>query len=397
MLQTPLHSFHEKAGAHFVEYAGWRMPIRYGSIIEEHRAVRTGAGLFDVSHMGRVMFTGRHARKLIERLVTRRVTTMTPGQCRYAFVCNEHGGVLDDVIVYRYDDYWLMVVNAANRAKLMAHFERVKAAENFVCEVNDATEQTAMLALQGPKVMELVGNFSSEVPALKNYHFCQKNLLVMKFTISRTGYTGEDGVEIIMGAKTAGMAMKLFMSEGGEKAEKIKPCGLGARDTLRLEAGMPLYGHELDEQTTPLDAGLHFAVNLDKGSEGGDAGGGSGGNSGGPEVPRFIGQDALENHKPTKKLIGLTLDGKRTPRQGAAVTRGGAKIGDVTSGCLSPTLGYPIAMAYVAPDAAAVGDVVQVTIGDKPHDARVAALPFYKRARQPLQEVTAEGAEECKN
>ncbi|MCC6682809.1 MAG: glycine cleavage system aminomethyltransferase GcvT [Phycisphaeraceae bacterium] len=379
--RTPLHGFHQQYGAHLVDVAGWEMPLHYGSILEEHKLVRRGAGLFDVSHMGRVMFTGSGARRFLERVLTRRISTMQPGQCRYALVCNEAGGVLDDVIVYRFEDYWMLVVNAANREKLLAHFEQVKAAENFEVKIDDITFKTAMLACQGPDVMQIIGHFTSEVPALQNYHFCQKNLMVIKFTISRTGYTGEDGVEVIMGAMTAPMAIRLLTSEGGSQAAKIKPAGLGARDTLRLEAAMPLYGHELDEQTNPLEAGLNFAVNLDKGAE---PSGETSGGGGGPQIPRFIGQDALEKvaaQGVSKQLIGLQLDGKRTPRQGAAVSRDGRQLGVVTSGCLSPTLGYPIALAYVQPQAANVGDAVQVAVGNSVQDARIVKLPFYKRPR----------------
>jgi len=371
--RTPFHRFHEQQGAHFVDFAGWQMPIRYGSIIEEHQQVRAGAGLFDVSHMGRIKFTARHARRFLERILTRRISVMKVGTCRYALICNNSGGVLDDVIVYRFEDDWMLVVNALNREKLLKHFEQVKADEQMIVQIDDITQQTAMIACQGPKVMELVSNFSREIPALKNYSFCEKTLLVLKMTISRTGYTGEDGIEIIMGAKTALMAIKMLLKDGGEHAATMKPAGLGARDSLRLEAGMPLYGHELDEQTDPLAAGLGFAVNLDKGDE-----------ADGPTVPRFIGQDALVKIAalgPNKVLAGLKLECKRTPRQGAEVLCADDTIGSVTSGCLSPTLGYPIAMAYVKPGAVDVGDVVAVMVGKKAVGAEVVKLPFYKRGR----------------
>ena len=220
---------------------------------------------------------------------------------------------------------------------------------DLVVKIHDQTESTAMIAVQGPKVMDMVRHFSQEVPALKRYSFCQKNLLILKMVISRTGYTGEDGVEVILGASMAAMAMKLLMKEGGDAAGVLQPAGLGARDTLRLEAGMPLYGHELDENTDPFAAGLDFAVNLDKDQdENGES---------------FIGQDALKQiHAagPGKKLIGLKLEGKRTPRQGMDVFNDNNKIGTITSGCLSPTLGVPIAMAYVKPEAAEPGHAVHV-------------------------------------
>ena len=368
MKKTPFNNYHAQRGASFVDFAGWEMPIRYTSIIEEHQACRQSGGLFDVSHMGRLTFKGRHARRLLERVLTRRVTDMPEKRARYALICNEQGGVLDDVLVYRFESHWMLVVNASNRAKIVAHLESVIQAESFAVQIEDITESTGMVAVQGPKVMEMIGRFSTEVPTLKRYAFCEKNLLVVKMTISRTGYTGEDGVEIILGANMAETAIKLLLKEKGEAAV-VTPCGLGARDTLRIEAGMPLYGHELDEQTDPLAAGLGFAVSLDKGTE-----------TDGPPVPRFIGQDALEqvaSSGPTKTLIGLTFEGKRTPRQGAVVLQGETEVGVVTSGCLSPTLGHPIAMAYVSPEVADA-PTLDVNIGSTLLQGSVTALPFYK-------------------
>ncbi len=365
LLRTPFEPFHEKHGAHFVDFAGWRMPIHYGSILEEHKACREGAALFDVSHMGRLKFTGRHARRLLERLLTRRISDMVPGRCRYSLICNERGGVRDDVLIYRFEEHWLLVVNAANRRKILDHIEAVRG--DLVFTVEDLTESTAMVALQGPKAMEKIGKFSSEVPTLKRYAFCTKNLLVLKMTISRTGYTGEDGVEVILDAGMAPKAIELLLA-GRDQSVSVIPAGLGARDTLRLEAGMPLYGHELEEDIDPLSAGLDFAVSLDKGEE--------------PNGERFIGQGALEKVAaagPERKLIGLKLEGRRTPRQGMVVTDGGREVGGVTSGCLSPTLGYPIAMAYVERGSAEAGRSLGVVLSGQTVGAEVVALPFYKR------------------
>jgi aminomethyltransferase len=370
VLQTPFYSFHQEHGAKFVDFAGWEMPISYGSIIEEHQQVRQSAGLFDVSHMGRVKFSGRHARKFLEHVLTRRITDMPEMTCRYSLVCNEAGGVLDDVIVYRFSDHWLLVVNASNRLKLLEHFNRAKG--DYVVQIEDQTESTAMVACQGPKVMDMIGHFSKEVPQLKRYSFCTKNLMILKMTISRTGYTGEDGVEVILGAKMAPMAIKLLMKDKAEAAV-MKPIGLGARDTLRLEAGMPLYGHELDEQTDPLAAGLGFAVDLTKGEP-----------TDGPEVPAFIGQQALMQIQaagPSKRLVGIQLQGKRTPRQGMGVRVGDDVRGQVTSGCLSPTLGVPIAMAYLDPAQAQVGQEINIAIGSQRVSGEIVPLPFYKRSK----------------
>ena len=290
---------------------------------------------------------------------------MASGQCRYSLVCNERGGVRDDVIVYRFDEHWLMVCNAANRQKLVAHFEEHRG--DLSLKIEDQTDATAMIAMQGPKVMDLVGQFSREVPSLKRYRFAVKNLLILKLTISRTGYTGEDGVEVILPAGMIGMALKLFL---GKTGDAIRPCGLGCRDTLRTEAGMPLYGHELSEDVDPLSAGLEFAVNLDKEAE--DTVG-----------PAFIGHDALQviaDRGPARKLVGLKLSGRRSPRPDMPIKAGDTVIGHVTSGCLSPTLGHPIAMAYVETNHAQAGGQLQVDFGSEAAPAEVVALPFYKRA-----------------
>ncbi|QNN22046.1 glycine cleavage system aminomethyltransferase GcvT [Planctomycetales bacterium ZRK34] len=367
--RTPFYSFHQEHHAKLVDYAGWEMPLHYGSIIDEHHNVRTGAGIFDVSHMGRVKFSGRHARRFIEHVFTRRVTDMKAKSCRYGFVCNEAGGVLDDVIVYRFDDHFLMVCNAANREKLLAHFQSLVG--EMSVKIEDQTESTGMVALQGPRVMEMIGKFSSEVPTLKRYAFTTKNLLILKLVISRTGYTGEDGVEVILPAKMTGMAIKLLLRDSGDL--QVKPAGLGCRDSLRLEAGMPLYGHELTESIDPISAGLNFGVTLDKDKT----------EEGQPEIPRFIGQDALEKiaaEGPTRKLVGLKLEGRRTPRQHMNVMHGDQAVGEVTSGCLSPTLGYPIAMAYVDNAQAAVGTNLTIDFGKQTVAAEIVPLPFYKHS-----------------
>ena len=372
--QSPFKNFHAEHGGKMVDFAGWEMPLHYGSIRDEHRQTRESGSIFDVSHMGRLSVSGRHARRLVETVLTRKVSDMAVKTCRYALVCNPRGGVMDDVLVYRYDDHWLLVVNAANRAKVWDHLQAVARDHDLAVKLNDETEKTAMLAVQGPAVIAKIGEFSKEVPTLKNYGFAIKNLLVLKMTVSRTGYSGEDGVEVMLGAGMASMAVKLLLKDKGESAA-IRPAGLGARDSLRLEAGMPLYGHELTEDIDPLTAGLGFAVSLDKHVP--EAGDGSA-----VEVPRFIGQDALERIAeagPTRRRVGLVLEGRRTPRQGAAVLRDGRELGQVTSGCLSPTLDRPIAMACLPADAAAVGDAVQVVVGAEQAEAEVVALPFYRR------------------
>ena len=363
-----------------VDFAGWEMPIAYkgagGGILKEHESTRKSGGLFDVSHMGRVKMTGRHARRLLERLCTRRISDMQPGQCRYSLACNEKGGVHDDIIVYRIDDDdFLIVVNASNREKMLKHFEAVRASNDFVCKIDDQTQSTAMVALQGPKVMDLVSTVSKEIPSLKRYRFAVKNLVVMKLIVSRTGYTGEDGVEVILPSVAVGMALKLLLKDAGVNTADglIKPCGLGCRDTLRMEAGMPLYGHELGEEINALSCGVDFAIALDKHTmERGEP---------------FIGQEALLKTRdaggPARRLVGFALEGKRTARQGMKVFSGGSEVGEVSSACLSPTLGYPIGMAFV--DKAIAGDGAAIEI-DTGKDARLsgktAKLPFYNPTRK---------------
>jgi len=371
LLKTPLHSFHLDNGGQMVEYAGWEMPIRYAGIIEEHRQVRSSGGLFDVSHMGRVKVNGRHARRFLERLCSRRISDMQAGQCRYSLVCNENGGVRDDVIVYRFDeDDFLVVVNAANREKLLAHFEALRAAGDLTVKIDDQTLDTAMIAAQGPRVIEMVSKFSKEIPSLKRYRFAVKNLVIVKLVVSRTGYTGEDGVEVILPANMVGMAMKMLLQGVDVKAEGalIKPAGLGARDSLRLEASMPLYGHELGEDINALSSGVDFAISLDKDQH--------------ERGEKFVGQDALTRTAaeggPARKLVGLALEGKRAARQGSVIKVGEREVGIVTSGCLSPTLGVSIAMGLVDRDHVEPGTALTADTGRGVIEGRVVTMPFYK-------------------
>lgn len=366
---SPLQAFHVEQGAKLVPYAGWQLPLHYGSIGEEHLWTRSSGSLFDVSHMGRLRISGRHARRFLDRVCTRLIRGMVPGQVRYSLVCNEQGGCLDDVLVYSFaEDDYLVVCNGANRARILEHFEQVKAAESLEFKLDDQTISTCMVAIQGPKVMDLIGGVSREIPTLKRYRFTVKNVLVMKIIVSRTGYTGEDGVEVILGAKFARQALGMLLKDVGGEGGVVRPAGLGARDSLRMEAGMPLYGHELDDQTDPISAGLNFAVKVDKGESD-------------PQEGRFIGQDALQkiaSDGPARKLVGLTLEGRRSPRQGMEVRHGGEAVGQVTSGCPSPTLGHPIAMAYVPTALAVAGTEVEIDLGGG-SPATVIDLPFYKR------------------
>jgi len=362
---TPFHDFHVSSKAKMVDFAGWEMPILYRGILDEHEQTRKSGSLFDVSHMGRLYFTGKDVVAFLNKVLTRNVTEQRVGQSRYSLVCNEAGGVLDDVIISKDQKNWILVVNAGNRQKIVDHFNAVLKSTGLEVEMEDKTESTAMVAIQGPKVIErmssLIPSDSVDVKSLKRYSFESSSYMLIKFTIFRSGYTGEDGVEMILPAKMAAMAMKLV---GGKDhaGSTVRPAGLGARDTLRMEAGMPLYGHELTESIDPLSAGLNFAVDLSK---------------------EFIGVGPLRDIAtagPKRKLVGLELEGKRIARQGTPVMLDGKVIGEVTSGTLSPTLGKSIAMAYVDNANTAEGTRFSADLKGTLNPAKIAKLPFYKRA-----------------
>ncbi|MGN6504936.1 MAG: glycine cleavage system aminomethyltransferase GcvT [Tepidisphaeraceae bacterium] len=356
---TPFFDFHVNNGARMVDFAGWDMPIMYRSIVDEHNQTRNSGSIFDVSHMGRLQISGKEAEKFLNRVFTRDVTQQKLGQCRYGLLCNESGGILDDVILSKDKKNWLMVVNAGNREKVLAHFNAVRKQMDADVDIADQTEGTAMIALQGPKVIARIAEHLEAVSTLKRYHFVSDSfMMIMKYTVSRTGYTGEDGVEVILPAKMAPTAMKMLAGKFDRPEATLKPAGLGARDTLRLEAGMPLYGHELDESIDPISAGLGWAVSLEK---------------------DFIGAEALRKiaaEGPKRKLVGLELEGRRIARQGAPIIEGGV----VTSGTFSPTLQKSIAMAYVDAPLAAVGTTLTVDLKGETNSATVVPLPFYKRS-----------------
>ncbi len=369
--RTPLYDWHVAHSGRMVEFGGWEMPVQYTSIVDEHHAVRKAAGLFDISHMGRLTLSGLDAEPLMSRLLTCRVDNLVDGQIRYGLVCNQAGGVLDDVLVNRLNDMnFGLVVNASNREKIVAwlqplieeidHEHRTRD-----LEFDDQTLETAMVAIQGPKALAILSRLTQSdvaLGSLKYYSGCPAIVAGCEAFISRTGYTGEDGFEIIV-AKDAARTTALWQSLLDEgRAEGLVPCGLGCRDTLRLEAAMPLYGHELSETVDPLTAGLSFAVKLDK--------------------PDFIGRESLLRIKdqPRKSVrVGLKLATKRIAREHSEVFFGPKPIGVVSSGTYSPTLDQSIAMAYVAADHATVGSTVEVDIRGKREAATVVPLPFYKR------------------
>jgi aminomethyltransferase len=357
-LRTPLYDRHLGHKARMVPFGGWDMPVQYAGIAAEHRAVRTAAGLFDISHMARVDFAGPDALKLLEAVFTNAVATMKDGQVRYGLVCRDDGGILDDVLVYRWPDGYAAVVNASNREKILAWLDRHRA--GLTVEVTDRTFDTAMVAVQGPKAVELVtGLFPDDVSHLKYYFAARTTYRGRPCVVSRTGYTGEDGFEVVVPNDLAAPLWEELLGRGAV------PCGLGARDTLRLEAAMPLYGHELSEAIDPIRAGLGWAVKLDKGE--------------------FVGRAALQaaaadGSKPVR--VGLEVEGKRAAREGTALTdAGGAAAGTVTSGSFCPWIDKSLAMAYVRPDLSAPGTPLDADARGSTLAATVVPLPFYKRKK----------------
>ncbi len=368
LVQTPLYQWHVDHGARMVEFAGYSMPIVYTSIVAEHTATRTAATFFDISHMGRLRFDGPDAARFVDHLVTRRTADMPAGRVRYALVTNEEGGVLDDVLVYHLRDgahasYRLLVVNASNHDKIARWVDVHRRRFDGQVEVSDLTNSWSMLAVQGPNAAELLASLvDCDLASLHYYTAAETRIAGKGGVISRTGYTGEDGFELIVGANAVVDVAKSLMEAG--KNLGIVPAGLGCRDTLRLEAGMPLYGHELAEEINPLQAGLEFAVALDK--------------------PEFIGRDALvaaSERTDVPVRVGVELSGRRIPREGAEVflPAGASPIGGVTSGTFSPTLQRPIAMAYIDRSHAEVGTELTIDVRGRHEPASVVALPFYRR------------------
>ena len=351
---TPLVSAHTALKARMVPFAGYLMPVMYKGVVEEHRAVRQRAGVFDISHMARVDLTGPYALPLLEWTFANAVAPMKVNQVRYGCVCSEAGGVLDDILVTRWgEEDFAAVVNASNRDKILAHWAGFR--ERFPAEIRDETDETAMVAVQGPLAAHLVASLLPGVSeSMKYYTAVRTSFEGHPAILSRTGYTGEDGFEL---AVPAGVGVQLWETL---TALGAVPCGLGARDTLRLEAGMPLYGHELNEETTPIEAGLGWATKLGK---------------------PFLGRDAIRNCPVSKTRVGLELAGKRAAREGCPILLGGEPVGGVTSGSYAPGLEKSIAMGYVPPGHAAVGTAVEIDIRNTPTPATVVALPFYARAR----------------
>jgi len=360
--RTPLFDAHRAAGARMVEFGGWEMPVQYSGIIEEHHAVRRGAGLFDISHMGRFMLRGPHAATFLQYVVTCDVSAIPIGQASYGLLCKPDGGIVDDIFIYHVPDEFLVVVNAANRARDWAWLQ--EHARGFDVELEDRSDRWAMLALQGPAAETLLVNAEdSETSELGNLPFhgvALTSMFGVNVLIARTGYTGEDGFELFFDAPHAEMIWTRLLALGAPGS--VKPCGLGARDSLRFEPCLALYGHEISETINPYEARLGWVVKLDKGD--------------------FVGREALaaiKSRGPARRLAGFEMVGRGIARADYPVhALSGEQVGHVTSGMPAPTLGKPLGIALVPTSLSAEGSEFEVIIREKPTRARVIKMPFYK-------------------
>ena len=357
--RTPLHDEHVALGAKIVPFAGYEMPVQYPTgITAEHHAVRTTCGMFDVSHMGEVLVRGPDAIRFVSSVTSNDVEALAVGQIQYSTLLRADGTIVDDLLVYRFADHLMLVINASNRAKDLAHLQAHH--PGFDCTITDISDRTALLAVQGPQAPAIVASLSDvALDGIKYYWFTEGHVAGVPCIISRTGYTGELGFELYVNADQAVAVWNAVMAAG-----PVTPAGLGCRDSLRLEAGMCLYGNELDDRTTPMEAGLHWLVKVAK------------------REP-FLGQAVLVRQKQEgtdRKLVGFVVGERAIPRHGHGVVYGGVTIGEVCSGCMSPTLGMPIGTCYLPSAAAVDGTMFEIDIRGRLLPARVVTLPFYKRA-----------------
>ncbi|ACZ29086.1 glycine cleavage system T protein [Xylanimonas cellulosilytica DSM 15894] len=370
---TPLEAEHQAAGATLTGFGGWLMPLRYTSDLAEHRAVREAAGLFDLSHMGEIHLEGRQAAAALDHALVGNATSIAVGRARYSMLCAEDGSVLDDLIVYRLGEVHFLVVANAGNAELVSR-ELVARAADFDVAVTDRSATTALIAVQGPRAEQIVAELTApdDVETLRGLPYYAAAPVTLstgaRALAARTGYTGEDGFELFVDRDDAGVLWRAALTVG--EPHGLVPAGLAARDSLRLEAGMPLYGHELDTTTTPYEAGLGRVVRLDKVHDDGAS-------------VEFVGRAALAARKaspPARVLVGLRGEGRRSARAGYdVVTPAGTRAGTVTSAAPSPTLGYPIAMAYVTPEVSAEGTALAVDVRGRHEPFTVVSLPFYRR------------------
>lgn len=358
--QTPLYQAHLEAGAKMVDFGGWNMPVQYAGIIEEHKRVRESAGLFDVSHMGEFEVKGKDAKKFIQKIITNDMDKIEPGKTIYSPMCYEDGGTVDDLLIYCFseDHYWL-VVNASNIDK---DWQWIKGKLEGDVILNNISDATALLALQGPKAQSILALLTdTNLSELKSFRLVEAKVEGVQCVISRTGYTGEDGFEIYLPPTEATKIWNTLLEKG--KPFDLAPIGLGARDTLRLEAKLPLYGHELSKDITPLEAGLGFFVKTNSDID-------------------FIGRAALIKQKEEgvpRKIVGLEMIDRGIPREGYKILSGEEEIGFITSGTFSPSLGKNIGLALISTGEAQIGKEINVMIRNKPCKALIIKTPFYKR------------------
>jgi len=360
--RTPLYEVHKALGARIVDFAGWEMPVQYAGLIEEHKAVRSSCGIFDVSHMGEIEIAGPKAEQACNMVTTNNAEKLIDGKCQYTIICNESGMALDDTILYRINsEKFIFCINASNVEKI---YNWLCAKIGQVASVIDRSPEYGLIALQGPKARGVLASITEDdTSGIKGFHFAFVTLCGVAVMLSRTGYTGEDGFEIFCPAGSTVKIWKALMQAGADVG--ITPVGLGARDTLRLEMGYPLYGHELTEETTPVEAGLKRFISLD-----------GGGDYFGKEV--IAGQLAGGT---SRRLVGIDMIDKAIPRAGYLIMKDGVKVGEITSGTFSPTLKRPIAMAYLELSASEPGTEVDIDLRGRLRAARVAKLPFYRRPK----------------
>ncbi|MBZ5582001.1 MAG: glycine cleavage system aminomethyltransferase GcvT [Acidobacteriia bacterium] len=358
---TPLNSVHRGLGAKMVDFGGWDMPVQYSGIIDEHQTVRTAVGVFDVSHMGEIEIRGPEAAKLANFATTNNTEKLKAGQAHYSGLLYEHGGFVDDILVHKVaDHHFFLCVNASNQEK---DFEHIRSVNRFDAAVEFASERYAQIAIQGPKAQATLQKLTpAELGKIRYYWFADGEVCGVRARIAHTGYTGEDGFEIYIAPAEAERVWGEVMKAGAEFG--AKPCGLGARNTLRLEAKMALYGHEIDASISPLEADLGWIVKFDKGE--------------------FVGREALLKQKEAgirRKLVGFEMRGRGIAREGYEVRLDGAPAGWVTSGSPSPTLNRNIGLCYLPVEHAIPGKAVQVVVRNQPVDAVTVETPFYKRAK----------------
>ena len=365
LLGTPLTHLHQSLGARLVGFAGYAMPLQFRGITAEHVAVRERAGIFDASHMGEIELGGERAAEVVDRLVTNDLGRVEPGQAMYTCCCNADGGILDDLIIYRYGrERVLVVCNASNRGKIVAHFASA-AARTAGCTFTDRSDETALLALQGPSALDVLQRagcgIASIATELGRFRFRETTVAGVRCTLARTGYTGEDGVELFSSSRDAAALYQALLDAGAPLG--LEPAGLGARDTLRLEARMSLYGNEIDESTNPIEAGLGWTVKLDR--------------------EDFVGREALARivaEGPSRRLVGFEMTGRGIARHGYdLLDECGSRVGVCTSGAPSPTLGKAIGLGYLPLGLANVGSRFVVDCRGKHVSAEVVKTPFYKR------------------